>query len=432
MAGGRLTDWISLGVLASWVPADAVDDAIEAAGKQARRRGGKLPPRVTAYLVMALALFADEDYEEVAARLAGTLADWDGWEESWGRVPTSGGIAQARQRLGPKAMAELFTRAARPVATVDTAGAFLGRWRLMSIDGMAWDIPDTPANAAAFGYPRAGKDGSPGAFPKAQVVTVSECASHAAVLAAIGPFALKAGGERALARQLYPELEEDWLLIADRGFYDWPDWCTAADTGAALLWRFKSDIRLPVLEILPDGSYRSVLVTPKAKAAARQELVEAARAGEELDPARARHVRVIEYEIPDRDGQDELIALVTTITDPLEAPGGRPRGGLPPKMGTRDRQRPAQDLPPGPGQGTAVAVPGHDRAGDLGLPPGPLRDQRPDLHRCDQRGHRPGPGEVQKNDPRRPPPGRRPGFSPLTSASASWPGSPKTSPAART
>ena len=58
MAGGRLTDWISLGVLASQVPADAVDDAVEATGRQAQRRGGKLPPRVVAYLVMALALFA--------------------------------------------------------------------------------------------------------------------------------------------------------------------------------------------------------------------------------------------------------------------------------------------------------------------------------------------------------------------------------------
>jgi Insertion element 4 transposase N-terminal/Transposase DDE domain len=320
VAGGRLTDWISLGVLASWVPADAVDEAVEATGRTARRRGGKLPPRVVAYLVMALALFADEDYEEVAARLAGTLADWDGWEESWGGVPTSGGIAQARQRLGSEPMKELFSQVARPVATMETAGAFLGRWRLVSIDGMAWDIPDTPANGAAFGYPRAGKDGSPGAFPKAQVVTVSECASHAAVLAAIGPFALKAGGERALARRLYPRLEEDWLLIADRGFYDWQDWCTAADTGAALLWRVKSDIRLPVLEILPDGSYRSVVAARKVKGTARQEIIEAARAGRALDPERARHVRVIEYEIPDRDGEDELIALITTITDPLDAP----------------------------------------------------------------------------------------------------------------
>ena len=320
VAGGSLTDWISLGVLASWIPADAVDDAIEVTGKKAQRRGGKLPPRVVAYLVMALALFADDDCEEVAARLAGTLADWGGWEESWDRVPTSGGIAQARQRLGSEPLRELFSQVAGPVATAETAGAFLGRWRLMSIDGMAWDVPDTTANAAAFGYPRAGKDGSPGAFPKAQVVTVSECASHAAVLAAIGPYASKGAGERALARRLYPKLDQDWLLIADRGFYDWRDWCTAAGTGAALLWRFKSDIRLPVLEILPDGSYRSVLVTPKAKAAARQELVEAARAGADLDEARARHVRVIEYEVPDRDGDDELIALVTTITDLREAP----------------------------------------------------------------------------------------------------------------
>ena len=320
VAGGSLTDWISLGVLASWIPADAVDDAIEVTGKKARRRGGKLPPRVVAYLVMALALFADDDCEEVAARLAGTLADWGGWEESWGRVPTSGGIAQARQRLGSEPLRVLFSQVAGPVATAETAGAFLGRWRLMSIDGMAWDIPDTTANAAAFGYPRAGKDGSPGAFPKAQVVTVSECASHAAVLAAIGPYASKGAGERALARRLYPKLEEDWLLIADRGFYDWRDWCTAAGTGAALLWRFKSDIRLPVLEILPDGSYRSVLASPKVKGMARQELVEAARAGADLDEARARHVRVIEYEVPDRDGDDELIALVTTITDLREAP----------------------------------------------------------------------------------------------------------------
>src|SRR5262249_41513946 len=277
------------------VAADGVEDAIEVAGKQAQRRGGKLPPRVTAYLVMALALFADEDYEEVAARLAGTLADWDGWEESWGRVPTSGGITQARQRLGPEAMAELFTQVARPVATMDTAGAFLGRWRLMSIDGMAWDIPGTPANAAAFGYPRAGKDRAAGAFPKAQVVTVSECASHAAVLAAIGPFALKAGGERALARRLYPELAEDWLLIADRGFYDWPDWCTAEDTGAALLWRFKSDIRLPVLEILPHRSYPSLLVTPQAQAAARPELLPAPPARGGQGPPRARPARAVRH-----------------------------------------------------------------------------------------------------------------------------------------
>jgi Insertion element 4 transposase N-terminal/Transposase DDE domain len=321
VAGGRLTDWISLGVLTSWVPRDAVDDAVEAAGKAARRRGGKLPPHVTAYFVMAMALFADEDYEEVAARLAGTLADWGGWEESWGRVPTSGGITQARQRLGAEPMAELFSQVARPVADLDTGGAFLGPWRLMSIDGMEWDVPDTAANRAAFGVHEAG--GGVAAYPKVRVVTVSECASHAPVLAAMGPAGGGKGtGEKSLARGLYPRLEEGWLLVADRNFFDWDAWRAAADSGAALLWRVKSDIRLPVLELLPDGSYRSVLIRPGTTPKQRQALIEAARAGQDLDPDRARPVRVVEYEVTDRegDGKDEWIALVTTITDRRRAP----------------------------------------------------------------------------------------------------------------
>ena len=242
------------------------------------------------------------------------------WEESWDRAPTSGGITQARQRLGPEPLKELFSQVARPVADMVTAGAFLGRRRLMSIDGMEWDVPDTPANAAFFGFTGTAGD-VPGAFPKARMVTVNECASHAAVLAAVGPAARKGSGEQSLARQLYPRLEEDWLLIADRNFYNWADWCTAAGTGAALLWRVRSDLRLPVLELLPDGSYRSVLLTPKiTRAASRGRVVEAARGGEALDPARARRVRVVEYEIPDRDGKDEVVTLVTSLTDFREAP----------------------------------------------------------------------------------------------------------------
>ena len=37
--------------------------------------------------------------------------------------------------------------------------------------------------------------------------TVGECASHAAVLAAIGPCVSKGSGEQSLARTLYPRLE---------------------------------------------------------------------------------------------------------------------------------------------------------------------------------------------------------------------------------
>ena len=262
VAEGRLSDWISLGVLASWVPRDAVDDAVEATGKGAKRKGGKLPPHVMVYFAMALALFAGEDYEETWVRLSETLADWGCWDPSQGTV-TTGGLTQARQRLGHEPVKEVFAQVARPVATEDTPGAFLGPWRKMSMDGLEWDVPDTKPNAAAFGYPGTGKDDAPAAFPKARAVTIGECASHAAVLAAIGPCVSKGSGEQSLARTLYPQLEEDWLLIADRNFYNWQDWCTAADTGAALLWRVKADLRLDPLEFYPDGSYRSVLVNPE-------------------------------------------------------------------------------------------------------------------------------------------------------------------------
>jgi Insertion element 4 transposase N-terminal len=321
VAEGRLNDWISLGVLASWVPRDAVDDAVEATGKGAKRRGGKLPPHVMVYFAMALALLAEEDYEEVWTRLSETLADWGCWDESQASV-TTGGITQARQRLGHEPVKQLFAQVAVPVATEDTPGAFLGPWRKMSIDGLEWDVPDTEPNAAAFGYPGTGKDRTPAAFPKARAVTIGECASHAPVLAAIGPCTSKGSGEQSLARTLYPQLEQDWLLIADRNFYNWQDWRAAADTGAALLWRVKADLTLPPLEFFPDGSYRSVLVNPKVKGKARAGLLAAARAGDDLDPAKARYVRVIEYEVPDRDGdgKDEIIALITTITEFPDAP----------------------------------------------------------------------------------------------------------------
>jgi hypothetical protein len=268
---------------------------------------------VVVYLVMALALFADEDYGEVVERLTGALRSWGSWDRRW-EPPARGAVTQARQRLGPEPVAELFSQVAEPVAGLDTEGAFLGPWRLMSVDGTELEAPDTGANRAAFG---AGSRDGP--YPKVRLVTVCECGSRAPVLAAMGPSVSKGSGEQSLARTLYPRLEEGWLLLADRLFYGWADWCAAADSGADLLWRVKAGVGLPVLDRLPDGSWRSVLVQTAVKGRRRDGLVEAARRGEDLDPALARYVRVVEYEVAGR-GEGGLITLVTTITDHRAAP----------------------------------------------------------------------------------------------------------------
>jgi hypothetical protein len=78
VAGGRWTDLVLLGILASSVPRDVIDDAV-VAGRQAKRSDGKLPPHVMVYFAMVEALFAGDDYEEVATRPAGTLRSWGCW-----------------------------------------------------------------------------------------------------------------------------------------------------------------------------------------------------------------------------------------------------------------------------------------------------------------------------------------------------------------
>ncbi|MFD4558195.1 hypothetical protein ACFWP5_28400 [Streptomyces sp. NPDC058469] len=135
----------------------------------------------------------------------------------------------------------------------------------MAVGGFMWDAPDTPKNVRGFG--RSGSGDRASAFPQVRVVTWSECDSHAVVGARLGARGGKGSGEQSLAKALYRQLDEDMLLIADRSFYNFADWCTAADTEAALLWRVTSDLALTALQSYPDGSSLSALVDPQIKAA---------------------------------------------------------------------------------------------------------------------------------------------------------------------
>jgi hypothetical protein len=310
----RLTDQISIGVLAYAVPRDAVENAITRTGRQARRSNGKLPPHVVVYLVMAMALFTDASYEEVASKLLDALAVR---RRGPAALPTSGGITQARQRLGSEPLELLFREVARPVATSATRGSFVRDWRLMTVDGFELEVPGTEANSASFKGPA---DGDEPALPRVRMLTIAERGSGAKVAARIG-LERRETGWQSLAHSLCQRLDPGWLVIADQDLWSWPAWRAACATGAALLWRTASDLRLPVLWPLPDGSYISVLVDPAIRSAAQTQIIRIARAGGNLDAARAALVRVIEYELPGsaRELNDELIALVTTITNPFEA-----------------------------------------------------------------------------------------------------------------
>jgi len=74
--------------------------------------------------------------------------------------------------------------------------------------------PTAPTTRPSSGTPGPGTTGQ--AFPKARVVALAECGTHAFLAAEIGAYKV---GERTLAARLYPRLRADQLLVADRGFY---------------------------------------------------------------------------------------------------------------------------------------------------------------------------------------------------------------------
>jgi hypothetical protein len=281
----RLADAVSVGLLARAFPADVVDAAVERAGvKEQVNRA--LPARLMVYFMLACWLWSRVGYvrvlRELVAGLRWSRGGYDGW-----KLPYDGSIAKARVRLGEAVMADLFDGCAGPVGRDGDAGVFWRGLRVMAIDGTVYDLERTEENLAVFGVP------SGGVFPQARMVALAECGTLAVAGAAFDSIAV---GERELAGRLLDRLTAGMLVLADRGFPSWELFGAAAGTGAQLAWRVSGAFALPLLQRLPDGTYRSELRGPRGAAPVP--------------------VRVVEFAVKDADtGISELFALVTTLMD---------------------------------------------------------------------------------------------------------------------
>lgn len=307
-----LTDAIGIGTLTRVVPRELVDEIAGSLGRVDVRSGGKVPVRVAVYFVMAMALFYGDSYEEVMRKLADGLRYIGTWRREWD-VPSASGISQARQRLGAEVMREIFDRVSVPCALRSTSGAWLAGRRLMAVDGFGVEAPDTPENATCFGY--ADKKGK-GVLPFVRMAGMIECGTHAIVAAEIG----KDGeGEETLTSRILAggAVEPDMVVMTDSGLYSYRHLRMIIDAGADAILRVGSNVNIPLLEWLPDGSYLSYLVDPD----------ERRKHSKKLDAGRIKVtdlpgtcVRAVDYQVTDRGNGDELITLVTTITDPGDVP----------------------------------------------------------------------------------------------------------------
>ena len=283
-----LSDDVRLGVLTEWVTAELVDEVLAECGKRDRKPGA-LPARFMVYYVLALALFQQDSYDDVAENLVGAL---EGMDEA---IPNKSSFTRARQRLGAGVIEAVFRRLAGPVAPAGLDGAFWRGMRVAAVDGFVLDVPDTPVNRAAFGGPVDAK-GQAAGFPQARVVTLTETGTHSSIDASVGGFRT---GEPELAIAMAGSAA-GMLVIMDRGFPGVALWKAYTQAEAHLLIRARSSVARRPVKVLDDGTYLARMNLAGQKGAHPGGVV----------------VRVIEYRV---DG-GEVVRLLTDLMDPMAFP----------------------------------------------------------------------------------------------------------------
>jgi len=307
---------------------ELIAEVISQTGTRERRRR-LLPAAAVMVFVLGCCLFSGEGYGEVVRKLAGQLAPLAG-PGGW-RVPGTAALARARRRLGPAPFAALFTALAGPLAGPATPGAYAFGRLLAAVDGTTLDVPHTPANLAAWGPPPRGPAGQ-GAFPQIRLMTLAGCGTRGLADAVFAPGAGKGHAEQALTITLAGRgaLGPGVLVLADRNLCGYHVVAALTATGADVLIRVKSTTTLPVLGILPDGSYTSVLPDPAASRLRYHRNRKRRRTGKlPPDPVTLEGitVRVIQADITATPAHGQPTTgryrLITTILDPAAAPASQ-------------------------------------------------------------------------------------------------------------
>src|SRR4051812_18907919 len=240
------------------------------------------------WFVIGLGLFCRDCYRQVFK-----------WLQPFrkGGTPGRTTLCEARKRLGVAPMRLLAEQVIQLQGRPETPGAFYRGMRTMALDGFVVDVPDSPANARAFGRPGSGR--APGAFPQARILALCETGSHVLWRSLIKPYSC---GEVTMAHYLLRFLREDMLLLWDRNFLSYQTVSEVRRRKANLLARIKKNLVFEPIRLLDDGSYLSKMYRTS------------------YDRQKDRNgilVRIIEYTFddPGRPGSGEPHRLLSTLLD---------------------------------------------------------------------------------------------------------------------
>lgn len=295
----KFSSTLSFDAFCRVIPPETLTAVLDAEDAHEQRER-KLNMRIIMMVVIALNLYPHLAVGDVMRKLAQGLRFI--WPDPDYAVPGDSALSQRRAQLGARPLVALFHRVCRPMATPQTRGAFLFGLRLMALDGCTEDVPDTPANATAFGRHATGRGAS--AFPQVQCVYLAECGTHAIVDAGSWPCHTS---ERVGGRRLLRSVTADMLVLWDRGFHEYDMIVGVRQRQAHMLGRLPAHVRPQRVRTLPDSSYLAYLFPSDYARRKRGDRI---------------LVRIITYTITDpaRPGYAEIHRLVTTLLDPLAYP----------------------------------------------------------------------------------------------------------------
>ena len=289
---GRVLD--RLAGLEKVISPESVRQALSMTGRCSQRTC-RLTHEITLWVVLAMGILTDLPIRQVFKHARRLRVGEDS--------PHRSSLCVARKRLGVAPVRELFRTTVRPLAQNDTPGSFYRGYRLVAIDGVVYNTPDTEANEKAFGRPSGGARGM-GAFPQLRKVSLVEVGTHVELAIVLKRIAC---GETTAMEGLWRYIPKGALLLEDRGFFSYRQWKRALLENVAVLARVKSGLILKSIRDLTDGSYLAkTYPNPNERRKDRHGII----------------VRVIRYKLDDprRVGHEEEHVLMTTLLDEKQFP----------------------------------------------------------------------------------------------------------------
>jgi hypothetical protein len=301
----KVCEQVSMSMLSEVYPQEVIERCVQQSEPwNTKVRRVRLSTALSQVLfVIAMALWSRRNQCQVWSSLVGKLSDLHPAEPN--SAISDSGLSGRRTVLGSQGLQMLVQERCRLLATPqDMPSAFFGRSRLMAIDGTLFHLPDTKANAAAFG--RSSNQYGPGAYPQVKCVLLAECGSHAVVGPEMDRYDVS---EVHGAYRLLSQVGPDMLVLVDAGlisgaFIEQVRQRRAHVLGAveAGAWEQPKTARR-----LADGSVLA-WVMPSHSGRYRQQ--------------RGMWVRIISYRVTDaRLGEPGTVyRLVTTLLNPRVAP----------------------------------------------------------------------------------------------------------------